>query len=99
MTRKITLTISQDGTNNNKSRDLPLGHHTNVARIHQMQQVDYKFDFSKNASNVTGDPQQIGIEKEGDHTAFNTFLESDGFFSSSDSVSMGIYLAGVGSGQ
>jgi len=49
MTKKITVTISCDGTGNNKNSGALTGNESNVARLHNQLETDFSFDFSQNA--------------------------------------------------
>jgi hypothetical protein len=74
MTKKIIMTISQDGTANNKTTATPSGNQTNVAKLHEMVQADISFDISKNAKNITDEISEIGGATEGSQKAFDDFV-------------------------
>ena len=98
MTKKITITISQDGTGNNKSDDTI--NQSNVARLHDMVKADYSFDISEYDKQVTDDLIEVknGIA-EGSKTAFDNFLlQQKGTLADDSPLHIKIYQDGVGSG-
>ena len=96
MTKKVIITISQDGTGNNKTDDSPSGNQSNVAKLHGMVQADYSFDISKNAKNVTNEISKLE-GNEGSQEAFDNFIAQK-TTSTEDTLHIKLYQDGVGSG-
>ena len=53
MSKKVILNLFLDGTGNNKVHDRDSGTHTNVARLHDTLEADYRFNISR-AESATG---------------------------------------------
>ncbi len=98
--KKLTVTISFDGTSNNKNSnnnrigDVPTAKHTNVARLNELIVADQSFDFSRYANNGST-RYEDGVE--GNLEAFSQFLDQDHVSAQDSTDSLKLYIDGVGS--
>ena len=107
MTKKIILTLSQDGTGNNKVNDNDTGNQTNVARIHDSLVADYSFNIStldprKPEENGTSSLEDVTNHLEGNAESFGEFVSSISgdeadIAPSDDPLHIKLYQNGVGS--
>jgi len=81
MSKKVILNLFLDGTGNNKVHDRATGTHTNVARLHDTLEADYRFNISRAESttemqrNGASDPSEVlDVHAEGNLNAFNAFF-------------------------